>query len=80
MSDLQETLGGKKIFTDKVTFSAPVTLSGGAVITGSVTASGGALAAYDTGANGLDTAENMSALHALVVAMRAALVANGIMS
>ena len=43
-------------------------------------ASGGALNAYGAGANGLDTGANMSALHALVVAMRAALVANGIMS
>jgi hypothetical protein len=42
--------------------------------------SGGALNAYGTGANGLDTGANMSALHALVVAIRAALVANGIMS
>jgi hypothetical protein len=43
-------------------------------------ASGGALAAYGAGANGLDSGANMSALHAMVVAMRAALVANGIMS
>lgn len=43
-------------------------------------ASGGALAAYAAGANGLDTGANMSALHALVVNIRAALVANGIMS
>lgn len=43
-------------------------------------ASGGALAAYGAGANGLDTAAHMSALHALVVSIRAALVANGIMS
>jgi hypothetical protein len=43
-------------------------------------ASGGALNAYGAGANGLDTGANMSSLHALVVAMRAALVANGIMS
>ncbi len=43
-------------------------------------ASGGALAAYGAGANGLDSGANMSALHASVVAMRAALVANGIMS
>lgn len=43
-------------------------------------ASGGALAAYGTGAFGLDSGENMAALHALVVAIRAALVANGIMS
>ena len=42
--------------------------------------SGGALAAYVTGAFGLDSAANMSALHALVVKIRAALVANGIMS
>jgi len=43
-------------------------------------ASGGALAAYATGAYGLNSDVNMSALHALVVKMRAALVANGIMS
>jgi hypothetical protein len=43
-------------------------------------ASAGALAAYGTGAFGLDSGANMSALHALVVAIRAALVANGIMS
>lgn len=43
-------------------------------------ASGGALAAYATGAFGLDSDANMQALYNLVVAMRAALVANGIMS
>ena len=43
-------------------------------------ASGGALAAYATGAFGLDSDVNMSALHALVVKIRAAMVANGIMS
>jgi len=43
-------------------------------------ASGGALAGYATGAYGLDTATNMQAMFNLVVAMRAALVANGIMS
>ena len=43
-------------------------------------ASGGALAGYVTGVFGLDSGANMSALHALVVAIRAALVANGIMS
>jgi hypothetical protein len=43
-------------------------------------ASGGALAAYGAGANGLDSGANMSALHALVVKIRATLVANGIMS
>lgn len=43
-------------------------------------ASGGALAAYATGAFGLDSNAHMTALFNLVVAMRAALVANGIMS
>jgi hypothetical protein len=43
-------------------------------------ASGGALAAYGAGANGFDTADHASALYAEVVAIRAALVANGIMS
>jgi len=43
-------------------------------------ASGGALAAYGAGVNGLDTGVNMAALHALVIKIRAALVANGIMS
>lgn len=58
--------------------------SGGAGFNGAppqtAAASGGALAAYGAGANGLDTAAHMSALHALVVSIRAALVANGIMS
>lgn len=43
-------------------------------------ASGGALAAYGAGANGFDTAGHASALYAMVVAIRAALVANGTMS
>jgi hypothetical protein len=43
-------------------------------------ASGGALNAYGAGANGLDSGANMSALHAMVVSIRAALVADGIMS
>ena len=43
-------------------------------------ASGGALNAYSTGVFGLNSDANMSALHALVVKIRAALVANGIMS
>jgi hypothetical protein len=43
-------------------------------------ASGGALNAYATGAFGLDSDANMSALHAMVVKIRAALVANGTMS
>lgn len=43
-------------------------------------ASGGALAAYVTGAFGLDSNAHMQSLFNLVVSMRAALVANGIMS
>jgi hypothetical protein len=43
-------------------------------------ASGGAMAAYVTGAFGLDSAAHVLALYNLVAAMRAALVANGIMS
>jgi hypothetical protein len=42
--------------------------------------SGGALVAYAAGGLGLANASEVQALHALVVAMRAALVANGIMS
>lgn len=42
--------------------------------------SGGALAAYGAGTKGLDTDVNMSALHAMVVSIRACLVANGMMS
>lgn len=42
--------------------------------------SGGALAGYVTGAFGLDSSVHMQAMFNLVVAMRAALVANGIMS
>lgn len=73
------------------TFGATLTLNGRAVTVAgafgcngataqTAYASGGALAAYGAGANGLDSGANMAALHALVVAMRAALVANGIMS
>ena len=43
-------------------------------------ASGGALAAYGSGTAGFDTGAHASALYAMVVAIRAALVANGIMS
>lgn len=43
-------------------------------------ASGGALSAYAAGGNGYSTGGQASALYALVVAIRAALVANGIMS
>lgn len=70
--------------------------SGGAKVTGSfqattgfgcngatpqtAVASGGALAAYVAGTAGLDTGAHMQAMFNLVVAMRSALVANGIMS
>jgi len=43
-------------------------------------ASGGALAAYGAGTYGFDSAAHASALYAMVVAIRAALVADGIMS
>ena len=43
-------------------------------------ASGGALASYASGVYGLDSAAHMAALHELVVRIRAALVAMGIMS
>ena len=41
---------------------------------------GSALAAYGAGANGFDSEANASALHAKVVSIEAALIANGIMS
>ena len=76
--------------TKAVTFAGAVTASTTLAVTGgfgcngtaaqTAYASGGALAAYGAGANGLDSGANMSALHALVVSIRAALVANGIMS
>ncbi len=43
-------------------------------------ASGGALATYGAGINGFDTEPHAAALYAMVVAIRGALVANGIMS
>jgi hypothetical protein len=43
-------------------------------------ASGGALAAYATGTYGFDTADHASKLYAMVVAIRAMAVANGLMS
>jgi hypothetical protein len=45
-----------------------------------VTTSGGALATYGAGSNGFDTAGHANELHAMVVQIRAALIANGIMS
>jgi hypothetical protein len=87
--------GGPKWWTSSGATMA-LTAAGAFSVTGSITAgtgfgcngqaaqtayaSGGALAAYVTGAFGLDSDANMSALHALVVKIRAALVANGIMS
>lgn len=70
--------------TDAVTMSGTLAVTGAfgcnAAAAQTAFASGGALAGYVTGAFGLDSDANMSALHALVVANRAALVANGIMS
>lgn len=66
------------------TFTGSVSVGGGFGCNGAnpqtAYASGGALAAYGAGANGFDTAAHASALYAMVVAMRAALVANGTMS
>ncbi len=70
------TIGGTTVTTVKV--------AGGFSCNGTnpqtAFASGGALNAYGAGVNGLDSGANMSALHAMVVAIRAALVADGIMS
>ena len=62
---------------------ANITITGafgcnGATAQGAYTV-GAALAAYGAGANGFDSGANAAALHALVTAMRAALVANGIL-
>lgn len=66
------------------TFSTTLTVTGGfgcnTKSAQAAFASGGALNAYSTGVFGLNSDANMSALHALVVAIRAALVADGIMS
>ncbi len=77
------TLGGATVTGDStITGTLTVTTAFGCNSKAAQTAyvSGGALNAYGAGANGLDTGANMSALHALVVSIRAALVANGIMS
>lgn len=87
------TAGANRLTIDS---AGALTVPGAAILQGSLTltgafgcnaqsaktaaASGGALAAYAAGANGLDTGAHMSSMHALVVAIRAALVANGIMS
>lgn len=72
------------IATTGVTITGTHTVSGGfgcnTKAAQTAYASGGALNAYGAGVNGFDTSGNASALHAMVVAIRAALVANGIMS
>jgi len=83
-------INGTPINVISITGSGAATFGGTLAVTGgfgcngqaaqTAYASGGALVAYATGAFGLDSDANMSALHALVVAMRAALVADGIMS
>ena len=80
-------LGNFAINTNRFTVNATtgaVTVYGGFGCNGQTAqtayASGGALAAYAAGANGLSSGAEMSALHAMVVSIRAALVANGIMS
>jgi hypothetical protein len=70
--------------TRAVNFPGAVTVTGAFGTNGAAAqtayASGGALAAYAAGANGLDTGAHMQSMYNLVVAMRAALVANGTMS
>lgn len=70
--------------TPAAAFTGAATVAGGfgcnAKTAQTAYASGGALNAYGAGVNGLDSAANMSALHAMVVSIRTALVANGIMS
>jgi hypothetical protein len=66
------------------TFASTVTVTGGfgcnAATPQTAYASGGALAGYVTGAFGFDSDAHASELHGMVVKIRAALVANGIMS
>lgn len=77
-------IGGTSRLVGAVQMDSTLTVTGAFGCNGQAAqtayASGGALAGYATGAFGLDSDANMSALHALVVAMRAVLVANGIMS
>ncbi len=72
-TDANEKLTILSAITQKLGFygTAPVAQPAGA--------SQAALAAYGAGANGLDSGANMSALHALVVEMRAVLVNCGLM-
>ena len=84
------TTNGRLVDAAGFTYAGGLLTSGSIVSTGgfgcngsaaqTAYASGGVLAAYATGAFGLDSDAHMSALHAQVVAIRAALVANGIMS
>ena len=72
MTDTQDYINLKELKTTKFGMA-------GKVAQGQTSGSGqAALNSYSAGANGLDSGANMSALHALVVEMRAALVANGI--
>jgi hypothetical protein len=70
--------------TGDIKGSGALTMTGGLGVNGTSAqtayASGGALATYGAGANGFDTAGHASALYAMVVAIRAALVADGVMS
>lgn len=79
----------KSLTTDTLAVSGAETIGGSLTVTGAfgcngktaqagVTA-GAAPAAYVTGAFGLDSDANMHAFYDLVIAMRAALLANGIL-
>jgi hypothetical protein len=80
----QPATGGARAEKGRLTSSGDFTVAGGFGTNGAAAqppyASGGALAAYVTGAYGLDSDAHMQALYDLVVAIRAALVAAGIMS
>jgi hypothetical protein len=75
---------GTQSFAGAKTFTGSVAVTGAlgcnAATPQTAYASGGALAAYSTGAFGLDSDAHMQALFDMVVKIRAALVANGIMS
>ena len=78
------TLASTLAVTGAVTVACTLTVTGAfgcnAASAQTAVASGGALSAYVTGAFGLNSDANAEAMFDLVVAMRAALVANGIMS
>jgi hypothetical protein len=81
VGDMLTTLGGFP--AGGGTVSGNLTVTGtfgcnGKPAQSSYTLSGGALPGYVSGVFGLDSSANMAALHQLVVDMRAALVANGI--